>query len=300
MKRRDFLSSASALAALSALAACTQVEPKPDVAPNPPLQPQVAPRPKPRLGLALGGGAARGFAHIGVIKVLEAQGIVPDVIAGTSAGAVVGTLYAGGFDAIELHQLANRMEESSFTDWVIFDRGFLKGEVIERFVNKELGNRPLEGLKRRMGVVATDLASGEMAVFTAGNAGVAVRASASIPAVFAPVVIRGREFVDGGLVSPVPVRAARQMGADIVVAVDISAKPSGKKNQGTVDMLLDTMAIMGHTIGETELLGADVIIRPDIRGLPATNFQQRQEAILQGERAALAALPRIREKLAVR
>ncbi|MFT3734328.1 MAG: patatin-like phospholipase family protein [Rhodocyclaceae bacterium] len=297
MKRRDFLSSASALAALSALSACTQVEPKPDVAPNPPVQPQVAPRPKPRLGLALGGGAARGFAHIGVIKVLEAQGIVPDVIAGTSAGAVVGTLYAGGFDAIELHQLANRMEESSFTDWVIFDRGFLKGEVIERFVNKELGNRTLEQLKRRMGVVATDLASGEMAVFTAGNAGLAVRASASIPAVFAPVVIRGREFVDGGLVSPVPVRAARQMGADIVVAVNISAKPSGKKNQGSVNMLLDTMAIMGHTIGETELLGADVIIRPDIRGLPAANFQQRQEAILQGERAALAALPRIREKL---
>lgn len=298
MKRRDFLSSVSALAVLSA---CTQVETKPDISATPqPPQPQVAPRPKPRVGLALGGGAARGFAHIGVIKVLEAQGIVPDIIAGTSAGAVVGTLYAAGFDAIELHQMANRMEESSFTDWAIFDRGFLKGDVIERFVNKELGNRSLEQLKRRVGVVATDLASGEMAVFTAGNAGVAVRASASIPAVFAPVVIRGREFVDGGLVSPVPVRAARQMGADVVIAVSISAKPSGKKNQGTVDMLLDTMAIMGHTIGETELLGADVIIRPDIRGLPATNFQQRQEAILQGERAALAALPRIREKLAAR
>jgi NTE family protein len=294
MKRRDFLGSLSALAALSA---CTNAEVRPDpIIPQLP-PPQVVPRPRPRLGLALGGGAARGFAHIGVIKVLESHGIFPDVIAGTSAGAVVGSLYAGGADAIELHQLANRLEESAFTDWAIFDRGFLKGEAIERFINKELGNRPLEQLKRRIGVVATDLASGEMAVFTAGNAGIAVRASASIPTVFSPVLIRGREFVDGGLVSPVPVKATRQMGADIVIAVSISAKPSGKKNQGTVDMLLDTMAIMGTTIGEIELLGADVVIRPDLRGLPATNFQQRQEAILQGERAALAALPRIREKL---
>jgi NTE family protein len=253
---------------------------------------------KPRLGLALGGGAARGFAHIGVIKALETSGLAPDIVVGTSVGAVVGSLYSAGFDVFELQKIAIQLEENSLTDWSVFDRGFLKGEALERFINQQVGNRPIEQLKRRFAAVATDLAAGEMTVFTAGNTGTAVRASAAIPGVFSPVIIRGREYVDGGLTSPIPVKAARQLGADIVIAVDISAKPSGKKNQGSVDLLLDTIAVMGHTIGAHELADADIVIRPDLLGVAATNFQQRNEAILQGERVGFAAIPRIREKLA--
>jgi len=293
MKRREFISLGAAVLALQA---CSSAVPRDE---DTPVTPPPAAKPKPRLGLALGGGAARGFAHIGVIKALENSGIVPDVITGTSVGAVVGSLYASGFDSFELQKIANQLEESSFTDWAIFDRGFLKGEALERFINQQVSNKSIEQLKRRFGAVATDLAIGEMTVFTAGNTGTAVRASASIPGVFSPVSIRGREYVDGGLVSPVPVKAARQLGADIVIAVDISAKASGRKNQGSIDLMLDTIAIMGHTIAENELAGADVLIRPSLQGLPATNFQQRHEAILQGEKAGFAAIARIKEKLAV-
>lgn len=253
---------------------------------------------KPRVALALGGGAARGFAHIGVIKILENHGLAPDMVVGTSAGALVGALYAAGHGPFELQKLAIQLEESAVADWSLFDRGVLKGEALERFINMHVANRPIEGLKRRFAAVATDLQSGQPIVFQRGNTGIAVRASASIPGVFPPVLIGGREYVDGGLVAPIPVRAARGLGSDIIVAVDISGRPSGKRNQGSLDLLLDTISIMGGALGRDELAGADVIIQPDLKGLPATNFQQRHEAILEGERAGLAALPRLREAIA--
>lgn len=295
MNRRNFV---AALTASAALQACSIFGSKPE--PVETVKPSVTQaKPKPRIGLALGGGAARGFAHIGVIKALETSGLTPDIVVGTRVGAVVGSLYCAGFDVFELQKIATQLEESALTDWAIFERGFLKGEALERFINQQVANKPIEQLKRRFAAIATDLASGEIAVFSAGNTGIAVRASASIPGIFSPVIIRGREYVDGGLVSPVPVKATRQLGADIVIAVDISAKPSGKKNQGSIDLMLDTMAVMGHTIAEHELLDADIIIRPDIRGLAATSFQQRHDAILQGERVGFAAVARIREKLAL-
>ncbi|MDQ7990617.1 MAG: patatin-like phospholipase family protein, partial [Candidatus Dactylopiibacterium sp.] len=256
-----------------------------------------APRPL-RVALALGGGAARGFAHIGVIKALEAQGIQPEIVVGTSAGSAVGALYASGKDGFALQKLAMTMDERVLSDWSLFGRGFLKGDALERFINDEVSRQPIERLRRRFAAVATDLAGGEPAVFVTGNVGTAVRASSAVPGVFPPVLIRGREYVDGGLTSPVPVRAARRLGADIVIAVDISGRPSGKRNQGSVDLLLDTVSIMGVTIGGFELREADVVIRPDTSGLPLTNFQQRHEAILRGEQAGVAAIPRIRELLA--
>jgi len=296
MKRREFLLAAGAS---TLLAACQTTQPKaPEpVKPQTPVTPPVA-RAKPKIGLALGGGAARGFAHIGVIKALETNGITPDIVVGTSAGSVVGSLYAAGFGAFDLQKLAFQMEESAFKDWALFDRGLLKGEALEAFINKQVGNKPIEGLKRRFAAVATDLQNGEPAAFSAGNVGQAVRASSSVPGVFSPVVIRGREYVDGGLVSPVPARTARNMGADIVIAVDISQRPSGKKGAGSVDVLLDTIAIMGNRIADYELRDADVVVTPNIKGLPAANFQQRHEAILEGERAGFGAIPRIRERLA--
>jgi len=288
-RRRLILGGLSALG----LAACGELQKRPEPVA---AQPRVAR--KPRIALALGGGAARGFAHIGVIKALETNGIVPDLVVGTSAGSVVGALYAAGHGPFELQKLAIQLDESSVTDWSLFDRGVIKGEALERFINTHVGNKPLEGLKRRFAAVATDLQSGEPIIFQRGNTGTAVRASSSIPGVFPPVAINGREYVDGGLVAPIPVREARSLGADLVIAVDISGRPSGKKNQGSVDVLLDTISIMGGALGKVEQADADVVIRPELRGLPATNFQQRHEAILQGEKVGFAAVARVREVIA--
>lgn len=261
---------------------------------TPPPQPQAHRPPPPKIALALGGGAARGFAHVGVIKTLESHGIVPSIVVGTSAGSVVGALYAGGYNGFELQKIAFQLEEGSVSDFALPDRGFIKGEQLQGFINKALQNRPIERLNKTFAAMATDLQTGEQALFRRGNTGMAVRASSSVPGVFQPVNINGREYVDGGLTSPVPVKVARSLGADIVIAVDISSKPKNAKVNGTMDILLQTFSIMGQTIGQYELAEADVVIRPNTGGIGSTDFEQKHRAILEGEKAALAALPAIR------
>lgn len=248
----------------------------------------------PKIALVLGGGAARGFAHVGVIKTLEAHGIVPQIVVGTSAGSVVGALYAGGYSGFDLQTISFQMDEGSVGDWVMPDRGFIKGEQLQNFVNRALHNKPIERLGKTFAAVATDLRSGEQAVFRRGNTGMAVRASSSVPGVFQPVTINGREYVDGGLTSPVPVKVARSLGADIVIAVDISSKPANAKVNDTLDVLLQTFSIMGQSISQYELAQAEVVIRPNTGRIGSTDFEQKHQAIMEGERAALAALPLIR------
>lgn len=270
---------------------------KPEPAPAPVV---VTPPPvpaKPKIGLALGGGAARGFAHIGVIKMLESHGIVPDYVVGTSAGAVVGSLYAGGFDAFAMQKLAIQLDETLFADWTLRGPGLLKGEALQSFVNQHLKRRPLEKLNIAFGTVVTDLNSGERVVFRTGDSGMAVRASAAVPGVFQPVAINGRQYVDGGLTSPVPVRAVREMGADFVIAVDISATAEGQPVDSMSAILWQTTTIMGNVIGKTELAEADIVIRPRLPYVKSWNFAARHEAMIEGERAAQAALPAIRSKL---
>lgn len=254
-------------------------------------------RQAPKVALVLGGGAARGFAHVGVIKTLESHGIVPDMVIGTSAGSVVGVLYAGGYSGFELQKIAMQLEQESVGDWVMPNRGFVKGEMLQNFINKALQSRKIENLNKPFAAVATELQTGEIAVFRRGNSGMAVRASSSIPGVFQPVNIAGKEYVDGGLVSPVPVRIARSMGADLVIAVDISSKPRFGKVSDTIDIFLQSFNIMGQTIGRYELAEADVVIRPQTGTIGATDFDQKHLAIMEGEKAALGALPLIRSKL---
>ena len=251
-----------------------------------------------KIGLALGGGAARGFAHIGVIKVLEAQGIVPDIVVGTSAGAVVGALYASGLSGFELQKVALDIDEAQISDWSLPDRGVFKGEALQNFINRAVANRPLEKLPRSFAVVATDLKSGESALFRSGNTGMAVRASSAVPGVFQPVNISGRDYVDGGLVSPIPVRAARSLGANFVIAVDISVNPRDARTSSTFDVLLQTFAIMGQSIGRYEKAEADIVIRPVTAELPATDFAGRHRAVLEGEKATAAAMGEIKDRLA--
>jgi NTE family protein len=262
-------------------------------------KPTPPPAPAPvKIGLALGGGAARGFAHIGVIKALEAQGIVPDIIVGTSAGAVVGALYASGLSGFELQKVALDIDEAQIGDWSLPDRGVFKGEALQNFVNRAVANRPLEKLPRNFSVVATDLNSGESVLFRTGNTGMAVRASSAVPGVFQPVSINGHEYVDGGLVSPVPVRAARSLGANFVIAVDISVNPRDARTSSTLGVMLQTFAIMGQSISRYEKAEADIVIRPITAELPATDFAGRHRAVLEGEKAAAAAMADIKDRLA--
>jgi NTE family protein len=258
--------------------------------------PPQPPRP-PRVGLALGGGAARGFAHIGVIQVLEEAGIAVDSVVGTSAGSLVAALYASGHNGTQLQALALAMDESAITDWAFPGRGLLRGEALARYVREQTGARTIEQMRRPLGIVATDLDSGAPILFQRGDAGLAVRASSAVPAVFQPVKIGGREYVDGGLVSPVPVRFARQMGAELVIAVDISSPPEGAATGDALRMLLQTFAIMGRSINHFELRDADIVLRPALVGVGSADFSARSRAIQAGREAALAQLPAVRQRL---
>jgi NTE family protein len=254
-----------------------------------------------RVGLALGGGAARGFAHIGVIKALEARNIQVDLVAGTSAGSVVGALYASGMNGFALNKLALTMDEASISDWAMpfRTRGFLQGVALQNYLNTTLNNRPIEKMAKPLGVVATDLNSGQPILFQRGNTGIAVRASCSVPSIFEPVTIGGHEYVDGGLVSPVPASFARKMGADFVIAVDISQRPEAGLTTSSFDVLLQTFTIMGQTIKAYELdKYADVVIRPNLAAMSGSDFSQRNAAILAGEEAAAKIMPELQRKLA--
>ena len=278
--------------------------PSASVAVSPPLAMSVPPAVKQpvKLGLALGGGAARGFAHVGVIAVLEEAGLRPQLVVGTSAGSLVAAMYASGKSSAQLQQTALNMEEVAITDWMLplVGRGMFRGDALARYVNDLVAGRLIENMAMPLGIVATDLRSGDAVLFQRGDTGTAVRASSAVPAVFLPVKIGTREYVDGGLVSPVPVRFARQMGADVVLAVDISASPEGNAADGTLQILLQTFAIMGKTINQYELQGADVVVRPSPAGLKSADFSARQRAIDAGRAAMLAALPALRARLAAK
>lgn len=254
-----------------------------------------------RIGLALGGGAARGFAHIGVIKVLEAQGIVPDVVVGTSAGSVVGAMYAAGNNGFALQKMALEMDEATISDWSLpfFSKssGVLKGEALQSYVNRMVNQTAIEKLKKPFGAVATDLNTGLPILFQRGNTGLAVRASSAVPGVFQPVKINDRFYVDGGLVSPVPVRFAREMGADIVIAVNISSSPEAQNSASSLEVLMQTFTIMGQSLNQFELKSADVVIKPELASMKGNDFNGRNLAILAGERAANAVIGELKEKI---
>jgi len=294
-----------AVSALMALPACQSVPVKPALTPvtvEPPTSsagPPPAPR-APRIGLALGGGAARGFAHIGVIQVLEEAGIRPALVVGTSAGSLVAALYASGKSGAELGLLADAMDEAAITDWSFPGRGLIRGEALARFVREHTGGRSIEQMRLPLGIVATDLDNGEPILFQIGDPGVAVRASSAVPAVFQPVRIGSREYVDGGLVSPVPVRFARQMGAELVVAVDITNPPDGAATGDVMRILLQTFSIMGRSINHFELRDADVVLRPRLTGVSSADFAARKRSIQAGREAALAILAELKAKIAAR
>jgi NTE family protein len=263
------------------------------------IKKETTPPPKPaKIAVVLGAGASKGFAHIGVLKVLETQKIPIHMIVGTSAGSLVGSLYAYGFDAFTLQGIAMKVEKSDVIDYTIPDNGFIKGEKLEAFINKTVKNTPIDKLKIRFYAVATDISTGEEVAFAKGNTGEAVRASCSVPGVFQPKKIGGKTYVDGGVVSPVAVDVARRYGADVVIAVDISGGIAGVVPQGTMDTMMKSVDIMYSKIADFQVKKADIVIRPNVKNIGSTELEKRHEAILEGEKAAVEALPAIQQIIA--
>jgi len=279
------------------LGGCASV---PEVPLPPPEPPIATPAPRvPTWGIALGGGAARGFAHIGVLQVLDENGLRPNLVAGTSAGSLVAALYATGMGLDSLERMALSMEEATLTDWSlpILGRGVLRGDALERYVRQAVGGRTLDSMAIPLGILATDLQTGRGVLFRRGDAAIAVRASSAVPGVFTPVVISGREYVDGGLVAPVPVSQVREMGAEVVLAVDISKGPEAGPVSGALSVLLQTFDIMGQSINRYELSKAQVVIRPPLVGVGSADFTARVQSIAAGRAAMQAALPQLRQAL---
>ncbi len=263
--------------------------------PPPVVQPSVQPPPKPaKVALVLGAGSSKGFAHIGVLKILESNKIPIHMIVGTSVGSAVGSLYAHGIDAFTLQKLAISVNQGDIVDpLVIPSNGFIKGEKLEEFINKWVKNTPMEKLKIPFYAVATDLEKGQEVVFGKGNTGTAVRASCSIPGIFRPVKISDRVYVDGGVVSPVAVEAARRHGADIVIAVDVSSGAERTVPEGSIETILQAVNVMYSKLGAIQLCKADVVIKPKVGHIGSADFSKKHEAILEGEKAAIEALPQI-------
>lgn len=248
------------------------------------------------IGLALGGGAAKGYAHIGVIRALEQNGIKAQVITGTSAGSLVGSLYAYGYNYSQLQQIAYQMDELNLADLTLSRNGLVKGTRLQQFVDSKVKNTPLQKLKTRFVAVATDMDSGQSIGFNNGSTGVAVRASCSIPNIFMPVTMNGHRYVDGGLSAPVPVSYARKEGANFIIAVDITARPKAGQS-GFVSNLDQTINIMGVKLLEQQLKQADVVITPDISQLSSFSFDKKKQAIDLGYQATILQMPLIKQKI---
>ncbi len=267
--------------------------PAPAAAPAPPVN-----VPEPKVALVLGGGAARGFAHIGVIRVLEQEHIPIDMVVGTSVGSLIGALYAAERDSFDLEWTAFQITQDDIFDFrlmnTVMGMGYAKGERYEAWLTAKIKQKNIEQLKVPFAAVATDLNWGYRVVLDRGSVARAVHASSAIPGVFEPVNHVGKLLVDGGVVDNIPIDVARQKGADLVLAVDISEDVGNTNIKNVLDVLLQTANIMfaenvSHLRG-----GADVLIAPKVGSVGMLDFSKKKECMQQGMEATRAALPRIR------
>lgn len=296
--------SRAALAVLlaAALAACrTPAAARSAPGATPPPTPPAA-VPEPKVALVLGGGAARGFAHVGVIRVLEQERIPVDLVVGTSVGSLIGALYASERNSFELEWAAFQLRQEDLFDFGVLTpllgMGLAKGEKLEAFVKGKLKQQLIEELPLPFAAVATDLNWGTRVVLDRGPAARAVRASSAIPGVFEPVLLDGKLLVDGGVVDNIPIDVAREKGADVVVAVDISEDVGNVNIKNLVDVLLQSTNIM-FAVNVAHLRGgADVLVAPKVGGIGMLDFAQRKQAMDAGIAAAREAAPRIREAIA--
>lgn len=252
------------------------------------------------VAVALGGGGARGFAEIGVLRVLEQERIPIDLVVGTSVGALVGALYADSGKVLdaEFHAVALTPEDVfDYGALSVFAGGLIRGDKLGRFIEKHLKNRNIEDMAVRFAVVAVDLQAAKTVVFEEGPAARAVRASAAIPGMFVPVVIDGTAYVDGAVIDPVPARVARELGADVVIAVAIPPERRPVDPTNMIEIIHRSVMIMADEIGEARAQEADVVIRPEVGAIAFDDFSKKKELIEAGEAAAREAMPAILEAL---
>jgi NTE family protein len=249
-----------------------------------------------RLGVALGGGFARGIAHLGVLSVLEKENIPVDFLAGTSAGAMLAIAYASGHPIREIVAQARATRFKDFGNWRLSWMGLASNQKLEHYPRKYLGVSTFEELKIPLAIAATDLGKGEPVYFKSGPLGPALRASCAYPGMFVPVELDGRVLVDGFLAAPVPVDAVRKMGADVVIAVFLEAA-NNRKPTSIVDVIGLSFAILQRHADLEWRRTADIIIEPVVKDFLWDDFEKTSELIAAGETAARAALPKIRAAL---
>lgn len=249
---------------------------------------------KPKVALALGSGGARGFAHIGVIKVLEEEGIPIDLISGSSMGGLIGALYASGIKTAHLYKIATAFRRKYYLDFTVPKMGFISGDKVKELIRIFTKGQNIEDLPLPLAIVTTDLEKGEKVVFTKGSVSEAVRASISIPGIFVPEKIEGRLLVDGGVVDRVPISVAKDMGADIVIAVDVSHYKANVDIASIFDVIMQSIDIMQDELVRFAELNADVMIKPKADQYSGRAFTNISEIIEIGEQAARAHIPEIK------
>ena len=271
-------------------------------APTPPPEPikvEPSPKPLPKVALVLGGGAAKGVAHVGVIRVLEKEKIPIDMIVATSVGALVGAIYASERDSFQLEWLAYQVTKEDIFDFsILYSKlGPVQGEKLEEFLKTKLKVKKLEDLQLPLYPVATDLMTGETVSLERGSIARAVRASSAIPGVFVPVQFAGRTLIDGGVTNNLPIDIARQKGADVVIAVNLSQDVKNVQIDSVIDIILQSIDIMGKELLKYKRQGAEVLIEPQVGDVGTMDFSQKKRCIEEGMKAARKALPQIQQKI---
>lgn len=254
--------------------------------------------PRPGVALVLGGGGCRGYGHIGVIRVLQRYDLRPELVVGSSAGSLVGALYAAGFGADRLERLGNRLTPNLLRDWIFPKLGIFGGDAIRRFVVATVGERTIESLPTRFAAVATDLRTGAQKIFDRGDLGLAVQASSSAPGLIEPVRLNGGEYVDGNISAPVPVGAARRLGARRVLAVDVTFPPEQADLSDPFDALYQAFSILTRRLAVEDRADADLVIVPDIPEHHDMSAATLKALVDAGERSALDSLPKLRRLFA--
>jgi NTE family protein len=277
MKRREFIALAGTLPFASGITA--------------------QPRAGEGTALVLGGGGCRGYGHIGVLRALERAGLQPDLIVGSSVGALVGALYAAGIKAAQLEQYGEQLSPNMLRNWIFPKLGLFGGDGIARFIREHAGQREIGTLQTRIAAVATDLLTGEAILIDRGELGIAVQASTSAPGIIEPVRKDGRVLVDGNLSAPVPVQAARQLGAKAVIAVDVTFPPADADLRDPFDALYQGFSILTRKLALAERDSADVRVVPEIAKHSDMSRATVKGMIDAGEQAAQASMPKIRALL---
>ncbi|MHB8077646.1 MAG: patatin-like phospholipase family protein [Candidatus Krumholzibacteriia bacterium] len=299
MRRRDVSAIVLSVCTLLLTAGCAGPRPAGTPAPAPPAGEGI----RPRIGLALGGGGARGFAHIGALRVLEQEKIPIDLVVGTSVGSLVGALYADQGRVLDAEMTALTVGEEELFDQTmipLFSGGLVKGKKLEAFLRDNLKHPLIEDMVVPFAAVAVDLDSGETVVFRSGPVAPAVHASCAIPGVFVPVTIGGRTFVDGGVTNPVPASVARALGAEVVIAMSVPPPAPKPAARNQLSVTYHAISIMAAEIGRLRAGEADVVIAAEVGKVDFDDFSQKRRLIEAGEAAARAALPAIRAAIAAK